>query len=502
VDDRIFRNIKEAAYLCTDKTHRYRPILRFMYERHRANRSLCYPNEILEHLKEHPSFQDYTLEELNRDLAILGESNNLESMQDKGKVDSYEEYIRRRYRYKCTPYTIELESTIIGMEETLHAIRGSLDRKLPDNLALELKKFEEILQEMPYQRSVLSKINNLWDEVHIRFEKLVKDASDFLSHINGEDLEQLMRGEEFLAFKTSFVDYLQNFISALRPNKEFIRVVLRKIQDNHIEGLLEALVEYQKLIPRLDMNDMPTDEKMKENFLRKWNALYLWFHGPFGESDVDYLEKQTIEMIRLITKMAQQASERQRFVKNRKSDYKHLAQIIHNEGDIDKANELFVILFGFEKWRNFHVSERKDNTDKESVWDFPTSKHELKKKKSPSRKKRSYVPKYTLEKKILQQEYQERQRQEQEWTLELIKQKTLVFEQMDYVSPFQRKCILSWIGKAMLSKKKDRKNQEFIATTETGHTFILKKRSNKMIELPSSDGTLRMPDYVMEFQEV
>ena len=249
LDRKLTNPIKEATYLNTKHTHRYRPILRFLYQRHLSNHAYVLPTEIFEHLSLFEEFNDYTMEELNADLENLFHFNNLERIQDQGKAKSLQEYKNKLYRYKCTPHTVELEKMLIGMETSLHSIRGSLERTLPERLFDELYKLYSEKIHADLKKSDKSRIHSLWESVFERFEKLISDASDYLSHINSENTEMLMRTESFSSFKTVFIDYLQNFIAALKSNSERIQKILYDIDQEKLNGYIDALISHQKTIP-------------------------------------------------------------------------------------------------------------------------------------------------------------------------------------------------------------------------------------------------------------
>src|SRR5690606_9521543 len=62
------------------------------------------------------------------------------------------------------------------------------------------------------------------------------------------------------------------------------------------------------------------------------------------------------------------------------------------------------------------------------------------------------------------------------------------------IKPVVRRKILDWIAKAIAHPKKKGK-------TENGRYYRLYERSQEMIEIASSDGYLRLPDWVISFKE-
>jgi uncharacterized protein (TIGR02677 family) len=501
MDERLLKGIKEAGYLYTQKSHRYRPIIRYMYERTMTYSPLALPTDIMGYLKGTSFFDDYSEDELIGDLNTLVKTNNLEQIQDKGKAKTYEEYKRNRYRYKLTPHTIELEKALISMETNLQSIRGSLEKSLPDRLLEELEKLISQPLSENISKTEAQKINDSWESLFERFNKLISDAGLYLSHINGEKLELIMRTESFIVFKNAFVDYLQNFISALKNNADKIKANLLKMSGERIDRIISALILYQKSIPRLD--ELPSDKELYTNFKEKWTSFRSWFISSERDSDVYYLEKQTMEMIRKISKMAQQAAERQRYVKSRKTDFLHLAKLTSEMEDVETANHLISLLFGIEKTRHIKIKELKDsdNTQK-SIWEFPPSQIILKARKETERAaaKKQIVNRNNRERKELMEEYKKQKEYEKKLEEEIVNKKHFCVDDLKVVHPYQRTLLLNWIGMAMANKSPN--DNSYFGKTENGYEYMIEKKSEKTVSLVSSDGTLKMPDYEFVFEEL
>lgn len=503
MDDRLTTPIKEAGYLFTQKSHRYRPIIRYMYNRHLAYSPFVFPSEILSYLKEFSDFEDYNEDELLVDLATLVERNNLEQIQDQSNVRTIEEYKKKRYRYKCTAATIELEKSLIGMETTLQSIRGSLEKSLPYNLYEQMQKLHKMSVTKTLDRKDIEEINVLWDSVFERFVKLTEDASDYLSHINGDTLEILMKGESFIAFKNAFTDYLQNFVGSLRQNTERIRKILLDMSDEKLTSIITALIRYQKTIPRLD--EMPTDEVFYANYMDKWLSLKSWFIStPERDCYVNDLIKQTTEMIRKITKLAKQSAERAKNVRSRRTDFLHLAKIAQYMDSLEKVNEVHSFLFGFENTRHLKVKNTKDtDSNSVSVWDVEPSFEELKVRKVPVRvqKKSTVVAEKTEEKQKLMEAYQKQQKQQQKLIEDLVAKERIVFSELNVITPYERHLLLGWIGKAISNHRSRIKSNVYVGKTENGKRYELFLRSQSSIVVKCQDGHLRMPDYELVFTE-
>lgn len=114
MDQSILKPIIEATYLTTDNAWRYRSILRYFYEQHEKMRQYLFPEEVYAYLKEFEPFREYTLEMLTSDLEQLVKWKNLIARQETGKVKTIEEFKKKRFRYQCSPYTVEMERMVEG----------------------------------------------------------------------------------------------------------------------------------------------------------------------------------------------------------------------------------------------------------------------------------------------------------------------------------------------------------------------------------------------------
>ena len=75
----------------------------------------------------------------------------------------------------------------------------------------------------------------------------------------------------------------------------------------------------------------------------------LWFVGENGDSEITRLYDSTNEIIRRMTRYAQQISERYTQGASRVEDYRHLAQVFLQCTTLNEAHNLSAMVFGPEK---------------------------------------------------------------------------------------------------------------------------------------------------------
>src|SRR5690625_91901 len=97
-------------------------------------REFLFPEEIYAYLINLPGFKEYTKDELHQDLDQLVRWNNLVARQELGRSRTIEEFKKKRFRYQCTPYTVEFERMLLAMEKGGEVFGGSLEKKEFDRL--------------------------------------------------------------------------------------------------------------------------------------------------------------------------------------------------------------------------------------------------------------------------------------------------------------------------------------------------------------------------------
>jgi uncharacterized protein (TIGR02677 family) len=200
MDGRLLKPIIEVTYLTRENAWRYRAILRYFYIQHERLRYYLLPEEALDYLKASPCFRDYTEDLLQRDLDQLVQWKNLIPRQETGRVTSIEQFKKKRFRYQCAPYTVEIERMVRGVEQMGESFGGSLERTLVERL---LESISRLVGPEPAPGRARSneEVNQAWDEAFGHFRRLTQNATDYLAHLKSEKVEVLVRTEAFLVYK-------------------------------------------------------------------------------------------------------------------------------------------------------------------------------------------------------------------------------------------------------------------------------------------------------------
>jgi len=501
MNQKLLKPIAEVTYLTTDNAWRYRSILRYFYLQHERLHHYLFPEEIYQHLKQTPFFQEYTEEQLQGDLNQLVQWKNIIPRQETGNVTSIADFKKKKFRYQATPYTIEIERMVQGLENLGDSFAGSLETTLFDRLLetlnqLTAKQPSPVTENGAYQIATLSneKLNRLWEDLYDHFRKLTENATDYLAHLKSEKVEEIMMTEAFLTYKESLTEYLRNFMTKLQRSSFKIEAILKETPMELIQTVASRLTEYQLNIPRL--TGQPEAEELEKKYLDQWFSIKNWFLGNENqrESELFFLQNETNETIRRITRYAQRLGERHHNFRSRKKDYHHIAKWFYDITDIKEAHKLSAAVFGvFHTKHLFAESAGTEDIYAEIFDQHPTiitinpRIRQYREKTKPNA-----VIDRKEEKQMMLEKYLKEKEAEQQMIQQLINKDKIILSDLPQVDPYVRKTILNWIGKAL-------NNRDQTAKTETGRHFKLIKLNDNPITLHANDGTMTMPNYVLYF---
>lgn len=487
------KKIQEASYLTADHAAYYRTILRYFYHQHERMRDFIGPEEILEHMRGVPAFADYGEDQLHQQLAQLVKWNNLIARQDMTKAKTIEEYKKKRFRYQCTPYTVEIERMLLQLEKIGDNFQGSLERSQFDRLLQTLTLLQKEIDSGLTQSS--EEYMRMWEDLLQYFQTIRTNTADYIAYINSEQAYQRMQTEAFLVYKARFTSYLRDFILSLQKTSLQIQERLKEMRKEHLEKYFHRLIEHRKSIPRLEETVSSSD--WLQEYKEYWDSLCQWFLGSdTQQSELETLQWQTNEMIRRMTRFVQRIGERQQHFRSRKKDYLHLAKWFTECEDLEQAHRLSAAVFGSMTIRHLHLEEGTTDNLHTDTWDETPSLFTLTPRTNRYREKTkpgSFAS--NKEKKRTQRErYLEERRQEKQLIEQHMDKGTIRLSALPTVEPFVRKVLLGWIGKSMADKKRTVK-------TDYGLTVKVTLIPEQTIRLESEDGNLLMPDAIFEFEE-
>lgn len=495
-DDELHTRMKklvEASYLTADSAAYYRSILRYFYEQHEKMRDYIAPEEVFAYMRSIPAFQEYEEELMHQQLAQLVKWNNLVARQDMTNAKTIEEYKKKRFRYICTPYTVEIERMLIQLEKMSDQFQGSLEPSQFERLLQTLTDLQMEL-ESPLIKPTETYMQT-WEDLMHYFRTIRTNTADYIAYINSEETDQRMQSEAFLIYKNQFSIYLRDFIVSLQKTALQIQQRLRELSTEPLTPFFEKLIEHRKEIPRLD--DVATSENEWLNEYKEyWYSISRWFLGIEGQSsELDMLQWQTNEMIRRMTRYVQRLGERDQHFRSRKTEYLQLAKWFENSLSLDEAHQLSSVVFGSMSIQHLqmdHVATENLYTD---TWDELAVILPIKPRTNQYREKTkpSAFRSNAKEKEQQRRIYLQQQEQERAVIQQYIDKKSFHLAELDRIEPFFRKILLYWIGKAMA-------NEDRMVLTDYNVRVKVTVKQDEHIILQAEDGVLHMPNVYFQFQ--
>ena len=108
--------IEETSYLSVPNARVYRKIMRYFYREYEKMRFQLYKEDVFELVRQEEEFRDYTMQDLEQDLAALVKWKNLTPIQDPGRVYTIADYKNKQYRYTMSEYAVEIERLTVRLE--------------------------------------------------------------------------------------------------------------------------------------------------------------------------------------------------------------------------------------------------------------------------------------------------------------------------------------------------------------------------------------------------
>lgn len=481
VYEKLTKQISETKYLSTENSYRYRPIMRCFYQHYERLEYWLYKEDVYNELKDNDIFQDYTIEECERDLETLSEWLSLSKMQDTKNATTIEEFKNKKFRYQLTEYATEIERLTISLEE-MEIKASSLEPKLFDRIRISIANIENT------NALTEDEINDIWTDLNEDFTKLNQNYQDFLKKFNEPKSEELLQSDLFLQFKSEIIKYLREFVKGYQKNVYYIKDSISKINEDLQEEFLNKLNSYYKKTP-IFSKDFDFNH-FKEINKGKITNIFKWFTGtPNNPSEGEKLMNTTDNIIVKITKYASSLIELRGNMTNRKEEYKHLCKLFDKINDIDTINKYASVIFGIENVRHFMGISNLNTDNIVNTYDIPSIEIALSSRTKPRKEKALIMPivDKTEEKRRLLEEYRKEQENNKRILRSLIKDQKITLTNEIELSKVERR----YIQKLLASSNKKE--------TEFGLTYNINKKDGKC-KIISEDGIFYLDSLEIEFE--
>jgi uncharacterized protein (TIGR02677 family) len=436
--------------------------------------------------------KQYTQEQCQLDLDQLVAWKNLTYRHDGGRVQTVEEYLRKKYQYLITPYSIELERFLEGLEG-VKGYGGSLEPTLFDKIADILFGIYE--KNGNYEpRAALE----IWNSLYESFQKLNQTSMDYIASLQTGTAEDVMMASSFLLYKDTLTAYLQNFVQALQRRSYRIEGTLKLINQNIKEHFLISVLEGEWLIPKLE--NFYTKEEYHKNLENRWQQLCRWFCGDENaQSEMLLLERASKDAIKKIVRSTLRLQEKQRSIVSRRRDLDFLGKWFYSLTDINEAHKLSAYVFGLFPTRHLQGEDSRNSDSQDiSMWDEMPIERTLRSRSRKSSGKGSgeseTVVDNSLQKKALKGQLIEWQKKELSFLIEMTKRRYIKISELENISTIARVQLLSWIGRCVSAEDRVIYSPEGIKVT----LFIPEEKSETTLKC--EDGTLTLLDYSFSFE--
>lgn len=482
--------IDETSYLSVPNAPVYRKIMRCFYREYEKMHFQLYREDLYELLKNEEEFTDYTIQQLDLDLAALVKWKNLTPIQDPGRVYTIADYKNKQYRYTMSEYAVEIERLTVRLEN-IFLESGSLST----NFFVRLEKSLEDVERM--EHAGLKEVNEWWNLLQEDFKRLNQNYQDYLRDFYSGKADRLMKSVEFVLHKDKFIRYLNEFVQELQHHSRRIEQLLRRSREQMGAVVLERVVQSELDIPHAVLefrsNAEPT---IRENVTGKWNSLLRWFlDSEQQECEAKRVLCITNEVIRNIIQNAALIVQMQNWGISRKEDYRKFLDLFLKCENLEEAHRLSAHVFGIQQVRHFRTNApRESDAINESVYREEPVEYLLKPhtRSYRGKKDRTGFADRTMEKMIQREQYLRLASQQKEIVLRYIKDRKIVFSEItDIVTESTRNIFLQWIAQANM-------NSEQKGRTEYGQEYRLIRGEGSCV-LRCEDGNLTMPAYIMEF---
>ncbi len=474
MEDKYLEQIEEVKYLAQENTPRYRLIMKFMFSKYEEAEYWLYKEEIYTEVKK--VINDYTEEECDRDLEFLLNNGSLTKLQDTQNINTISDFKFHNFRYQMTDKAVIIERMTIELEE-IEVKVASLEPRLFERINNLIKRLTDIYNLDENQ------IYELWIDINNDFKSLNEHYQDFLKKFHEAKTEELLQSEAFLEFKSSVINYINDFINSYIKNSTSIKNYLVEIDEAKTKYLMDSLISHQKKAPKISPEF--DYEKLRKVNYGKWQSLKKWFVSSTTQSEGERLLEATQNIIQKIYKYASSLIELHGNMINRKEEYKHICHLFDNLETIEDASKLSSAIFGITVTNHYKMSSMINTDSLIKSYDVPSIEVPINTtiKEYKIKSQNSQIVDKSMEKERILEEIRQNEKIRKEKIKNLIKSGKIVLEKEIYLDEIERRYVLDLIEKAT---KESNKESEF------GYPYYITNETKEKCKIISEDGIFEL----------
>ena len=487
ITERLIKPLIEVNYLRAENVERYRTIIRFFYIEYEKRHYWIHKEDIFSVLHESEYFDDYTIEECQNDLTQLTTWGNLLARQDSSKVNTLEEFKNRKFRYQLSDYTVEIERMAMRLE-TLEIEGASLEPTLLERIHKQILKIKEM------ENKEDSEVSSWWTDLNNDFIRLNRNYQDYIRTLNSAKAEELMKTEAFLIFKEKIIQYLRNFVKALQEESMVLEHYMQHIEQSTVETIIQKIIRYESSIPRIDR--IFNEEEFYEICQGRWMSIYNWFVGE-EESEISQISESTMDIIRRITRAAQQIGEQLSVGANRKEEYRHIAQIFGKCNNVNEAHKMAAMVFGVASCLHLRgLKQRTTDSIHSGVYEEEPTHYAFEPRTRVARVKSKRIAPidYRIERETQRLEQLEKLEKQRKMIEKYIIDEVIDFSKITNLEVNARKIFLNWLSRALANSNKRGRN-------EWGDYYTIDNSNKSLYKVICEDGELYLPGFKIHFEK-
>lgn len=484
--------VPELKYLIEGNVARYRLIMRYFYENYSKLKYWLKPEEVYAGVMQWGLLPKYTEQECQRDLESLTGWSNLTSRHDGGRSMSIDEYLRKRFRYQMTPYSIEIERMLASLEQ-MRGFGGSLEPTLLERLYGYVVQIRDKAGVFAPDEALV-----MWRDVQGSFRQLHENASDYLASLASGKAEELMQTAQFLIYKDTLSHYLRNFIMGLQQFGGQLEGMLHAVDSAVWEDFLHAVAADEGRMPMLD--EPMTDVERLDRKREEWQVFVHWFAGDGNNaSDVTFLERATKDTIARMVRYALAIQERQRLGVSRKRELDYLGKWFFELESVEDAHRLAAYTFGLYHGRHFQGGEEatSDSADM-SLWDELPMVRILRSRSRIQRRRgeTESIRDRSRDQKQAVAEILAGKAQEREIVQAFLRRGSFSMSELSYLGTLERVTLLGWISRCMQNPSRTTRTPDGVRIA------LYMPQDGGRTQVNFEDGQLDLPDFRIEVTEV
>jgi uncharacterized protein (TIGR02677 family) len=499
----IHREVREIVFYNTGRTEFYRPIIRYLLVQRKRTRYALASEEVHAFIRNtYPALGPYSLEDCEQDLLRLDEFGAVKIEQQRGRVNTVEEFRKRRLKVQIGAYAMQVEEALIAVEQD-RSVRGSLDSSWLDSILLHLKKIHEALASgIPPRKEDRRAVWGDWKNAYDAFQRMGDNANTFYAPFYETRVLDLIDSETFLKYKERLIDYIQNFGERLMIDAGAIRGRLEQWEESGTrERLLTVIVEaeFEETEVAIAQSALRGERKApaRTEEVREFvEGQYVGFQEWFAEGGTyRTLSNAATYAIGVIVGFARRIANEGRVPAARQREWERLSDLFRACTAIDEAHRLAGVALGCSIPRHLFFDNHRMH-DRDSAWEQVPHAIQLKvtnRNSTRSRPQSTPIPDDSAVRARVEDDIRSRMALERQLWAQLFKEGGLSVLDLELEDPRMRDLLVDVIGRCLSTAERSTEGPD-----GTRVLLLAPDTPDQYGEIRCTDGVFITPAYRLD----